>query len=42
MIGWNIVFNIYICNLKVSFWNLWVKLKIRIWTKFYGYGKYYD
>lgn len=20
-------FNIYICNLKVSFWNLWVKLK---------------
>ena len=24
MIGWNIVFNIYICNLKVSFW---VKLK---------------
>ena len=27
MIGWNIVFNIYICNLKVSFWNLWVKLK---------------
>ena len=38
MIGWNIVFNIYICNLKVSFWNL----KIRIWIKFYGYGKYYD
>lgn len=27
MIGWNIVFNIYICNLKVSFWNLWVKYK---------------
>lgn len=20
-------YNIYICNLKVSFWNLWVKLK---------------
>ena len=27
MIGWNIVFNIYICNLKGFFWNLWVKLK---------------
>ena len=27
MIGWNIVFNIYIGTRKVSFWNLWVKLK---------------
>ena len=40
MIGWNIVFNIYICNLKVSFWNLWVKLKNK--NMDYGYGKYYD
>jgi len=27
MIAWNIVFNNYFCNLKVSFWNLWVKLE---------------
>ena len=29
MIGWNIVFNIYICNLKVYFWNILVKIKYK-------------